>query len=129
MKPTIVAARPASTSASYRLGDDAVQRQQTRAISADAEERRMSERDDAGIAEDQVERERKQRQPHDVGHDQETRGKQKRASEREAPEHDLAPVPLAWAFAIFPMSEEALIFNAPRCGRTGRWDARSGSRS
>ena len=78
----------------YRLGDDAVQRQQARAIGADAEKSRMTQRDDAGIAEDQIERQRKQRQPHDVGHDQETRGKQERASQCETPERDLAPVPV-----------------------------------
>ena len=45
----------------HRLGDDAVQGQQPGAIGADAEERGMSERDDAGIAEDQIERQREQR--------------------------------------------------------------------
>ena len=67
----------------HRLGDDAVQRQQPGAIGADAEERGMAERDDAGIAEDQIERQREQRQPHDVGHDQIARGKQEGAGERE----------------------------------------------
>ena len=54
-----------------------MQRQQPGAIGADAEERGMAERHDAGIAEDQIERQREQRQPHDVGHDQIARGKQR----------------------------------------------------
>ena len=77
----------------HRLGDDAVQRQQPGGIGADAEERRVAERDDAGIAEDQIERQREQRQPHDIGHDQIARGKQEGAGQRENPERDLAPVP------------------------------------
>ena len=47
----------------HRLGDDAMHGQQARAIGADAEERGVAERDDAGIAEDQIEREREQAEP------------------------------------------------------------------
>jgi len=70
-----------------------VQREQARAIGADAEECRVAERNDAGITEDQIERQRKQRKPHDLGHDQKAGWKQKRARQCKAPEHDLTPVP------------------------------------
>ena len=115
----------------HRLGDDAVQRQQPGAIGADAEERRMAERHDAGIAEDQIERQREQRQPHDVGHDQIARGKQERAGQRQHPERDLAPAParvLPGVISDVGWRGHGRL-NARRCGRTGRSGARSGSRS
>ena len=60
-KPSTVAASAGDQQRQHRLGDDAVLGQQPGAIGADAEERGVAERDDAGIAEDQVEREREQR--------------------------------------------------------------------
>jgi hypothetical protein len=39
-------------------------------VGADAEERRMAERDDAGIAEDEIERECEQREDRDFGQDE-----------------------------------------------------------
>ena len=60
----------------HRLVDDAVQREQSGAIGADAEERGMAERYDTGIAQDQVERQREQREPHDFRHDEIAGGKQ-----------------------------------------------------
>ena len=61
-------------------------------VGANAEEGRVSERHDASVTEDEIQRQCEQRQPHDVGHDQITRRKQRRhASQRQQPEHDLAP--------------------------------------
>ncbi|OIQ65525.1 hypothetical protein GALL_529160 [mine drainage metagenome] len=113
------------------LRDDAVQREQPGAIGADAEEGRVAERNDTGIAEDQIERQREQREPHDVGHDQKAGGKQERAGERQNPERNLAPVPARVLLGV--TSDVGLRghggLNGRRCGRTGRSDARSGSRS
>ena len=79
-KPRPWRRRPAITSATHGLGGDAVECEQPGAIGADAEERGMTERNDAGIAQDQVERQGEQSEPHDVGHDQKAGGKQERAS-------------------------------------------------
>ena len=45
---------------------EAVLGEQPRGVRADAEERRVAERDDAGVAQDEVEREREQRQDRDL---------------------------------------------------------------
>ena len=92
-KPSAMATRPATTSAITGSVMTPCKRQQARRIGADAEERGMAERNDAGIAEDQIEREREQGQPHDIRHDQIAGGKQERASKRQNPERDLAPAP------------------------------------
>ena len=115
----------------HRLGDDAVQRQQAGSIGADAEERGVPERDDAGVTQDQVKRQCEQRQPHDVGHDEIARWKDERAGQHNNPERGLAPVPASVLDGM--VSDVGLCghgtLNAWRCGRTGRSDARSGSRS
>ena len=92
-KPSTIATRPATTSASTGSLMTPCRASSPARIGADAEERGVAERDDAGIAEDQVERQREQRQPQDIGHDQIARGKQEGAGERENPERDLAPAP------------------------------------
>ena len=92
-KPSTVATRPATTSASTGSVMMPCSASSPARIGADAEERGMAERNDAGIAQDQIERQRKQRQPHDIGHDQIAGGKQERAGQRENPERDLARVP------------------------------------
>ena len=92
-KPTTIAARPATSSASTGSSTIVMQRQQAGRVGADAEERRMAERDDAGIAEDQVEREHEQRQPGDLGQDQVAVRKQQDRDQRQRPEQHLAPAP------------------------------------
>ena len=62
-KPSTIATRPATTSASTGSVMMPCSASSPARIGADAEERGVAERDDAGIAEDQVEREREQRQP------------------------------------------------------------------
>ncbi len=59
------ARRPPTARPSQRVGHH-VLGEQRRGVGADAEEGRMAERDDAGVAEDQVEREREQRQDRDL---------------------------------------------------------------
>ena len=59
-KPSTAAARPAASSASVGSLMISYLREQARRIGADAEEGRVAERDDAGIAEDEIEREREQ---------------------------------------------------------------------
>ncbi len=81
----------------HRLIDNAMQREQSGRIGADAEERGMAKRYDAGVAEDQVERQREQRQPQDFRHDEIARGKQKRAGQHEKPERQLAIAPACGA--------------------------------
>src|SRR5215475_10893301 len=128
-KPSTIAARPATIN-DDRLSDDSMQRKQPRRIGADAEESGVAERDDAGIAQDQVERQREQRQPQDVGHDQRARWKGEGAGQHQQPESGLAGAPTARGHRRGgDVVRRAHDITARRCGRTGRWDARSGSRS
>ena len=69
-KPSTVAAQAGDEQRQHRLLDDAVLGEEARDIGAEAEERRVAERDDAGIAEQQVEREREQAEDRDLGEDQ-----------------------------------------------------------
>ncbi len=115
----------------HRLVDDVMQRQQARRIGADAEERRVAERDDAGIAQDQIEREHEQREPGDLGQDQVAVREQQDRHQRQRPEQHLAPAPArevgdagSDAGAVAPGH-----VSASRFGRTDRSDAGSGSRS
>ena len=62
--------KPGRKQRQQRLLDDPVLRENSRHIGAEAEERRMTERDDAGVAEDEVERDREQAEDRDLGQDQ-----------------------------------------------------------
>ena len=67
--------------------------EQSRRVRADAEVRRMAERNDAGVTEDQVERHREQADDHDLAAKHEVTGKRKKRRDQDQPEHDLARAP------------------------------------
>ena len=92
-----------------RAGDDeprerlapAVHREEPRRVRADAEERGVAERDDAGVAEDQVEREREERRDQDLAAEHAIAGeKEEAAASSDQPEDDLRPARLACQAAI-----------------------------
>ena len=68
-----------------------MKRQQSDRIGAGAEERRMAERDDAGIAEREIEREREQDRDQQLGAEAEIVGKGEVDAEREDPGQRLPP--------------------------------------
>ena len=92
-KPSSMAARPADDQRQQRLGDDPVLGQQARGVGAEAEEGRVAERDDAGVAQDQVEREREQAEDGDLGEDQMPAGQEIDRGQRGQPEDDLQRMP------------------------------------
>ena len=77
----------------HRLLDDPVLGENSRHIGAEAEEGRVAERHDAGIAEDQVEREREQAEDRDLGQDQVLARQQEDAGEGGEPERDFEQAP------------------------------------
>ena len=74
-----------------RLAPQAVKRQQSDGIGAGAEERRMAERDDAGIAEREIEREREQDRDQKLGAEAQIVGKDEIDAERDDPGQRLPP--------------------------------------
>ena len=94
-------ARGVTDDAGGERGDDkpgdrlapAVFGEQTRRIGADAEERGMAERDDAGIAEDQIERQSKQCGDGDLARQDQIIGEQRKWQKRRQPERDLDRLP------------------------------------
>ena len=85
--------KPRGDQRQHRLIDDLVLGEQRRRIGADAEERGVAERDDAGIAEDEIEREREQRQDRDLGQNEMLAGKQPDRGESRDPEDDFQRMP------------------------------------
>lgn len=76
------------------------------------------------------ERQREQRQPQHVRHDQVARREQERTGQHQHPEQHLAGAPAAGSHRRGgDVVCRAHGVTAPPCGRTGHWDARSGSRS
>ena len=73
----------------HRFVDEAVFGDEAGEIGADAEERRVPERDDAGIAENEIEREREQSEDRGLGQDEMLGGEQPDARQRDEPERDL----------------------------------------
>jgi hypothetical protein len=63
-----------------------VLREQPRAIGAEAEERRVAERNDPGVAEDQIEGKREEREDRDLGENQVLARKKEQARGRKQPE-------------------------------------------
>src|SRR5712691_750116 len=75
------------------LADELVLRQEAGAIGAESEERRLAERDDAGIAENEIEREREQAEDRDLGENQVAAGKEENRREGGDPEDDFGKPP------------------------------------
>ena len=122
----------------HRLVDEAVFGDQAGEIAGKAEERRLAERDDAGIAEDEIERQREQRQDRGVLEDQMLAREQPDRGEGKNPERDLERRP---AGAALQISRDLIggrgighltvhmTVTSPSRGRTGPAAARSGPRS
>ena len=83
-----------------RLVDDAVFGDQAGKISGQAEKRRLTKRNDAGVAKDEIERQREQRQDRRILHDQIFAGKQPDGRESENPECDFQRRPAGSARQI-----------------------------
>ena len=77
----------------HRLVDDLMLGQQRGSVGAEAEKRRVAERDDAGIAEDQIEREREQSEPGDLGEDEMLVRQQPDRGKGDDPEHEFERMP------------------------------------
>src|SRR5207244_3321689 len=74
--------------------------EQARRIRADAEVRRVAERDDAGVAEDQVERQREQRGDGDLARQLQIRRRGDEGQQRAQPEDGLEPPPADLRFEM-----------------------------
>jgi len=70
-------------------------REQPGGIGADAEKRRVAERNDAGVTEDEIERQRKQRADRDLARQRQIIRKQHERQQRYQPEGDFERVPAA----------------------------------
>ncbi len=77
----------------HRLLDHPVLRENPRHIGAEAEERRMSERHDAGVAENKIERDREQTEDRDLGKDQVLARQQEDRGGGREPERDFQRAP------------------------------------
>ena len=88
-KPSSVATRGADGEAQQRIAAR-VLREQAGGIRAEPEERGVTERHDAGVAEDEIERQREQRHDRDLVADQRLAGQREERGQREQPERDLA---------------------------------------
>jgi hypothetical protein len=72
-----------------------MQREQARGVGAEAEERRVAERWDSGVAEQEIQREREQPADENLAAEQEMIRKQEVARGRADPEQDFVPAPAA----------------------------------
>src|SRR5262249_40849629 len=73
---------------------------QTCGVGADAEKRRVTERDDAGVAKDEVERKCEQRGDRDLTRKRQVVREQHEGQQRRQPEHDLQRMPAALRLEI-----------------------------
>src|SRR5581483_12448802 len=85
--------QPGTQQCEHRLLDDAVQREQPGGVGAEAKERSMSQRKDAGVAQDQVEGQRKKSQDRDLGQDEMLSRQQEHRRERKGPEDVIGGTP------------------------------------
>ena len=86
------AARDRDGQADQRIGHH-VLGEQRRGVRAEAEERGVAERDDAGVAEDQVERDREQREDRDLVEQQRMRRQQQPRQRQRREQRQLPPAP------------------------------------
>ncbi len=90
-----------SDQARHRLAPTEPRDQQADRIGADAEERRVPERDDAGIAENEIERERKHHHDQHLAAESHAVGENKKSGDREQPRQRLRPAEAVPAHQIF----------------------------
>ena len=74
-----------------RIGDPGVRAERARGIGAEAEERAVAERDDAGVAEDQVERQREQDEDQHARAEREIARHEEKERDRQDPRQPLGP--------------------------------------
>ena len=86
--------KPGERLAPAALGDEA------RGVGAEAEERGVAERDDAGVAEDQIERQREQRGDRDLARQHQIVRRHHERQQRREPEHDLDGAPADLRFQM-----------------------------
>ena len=121
----------AAGSVSHRLAASYLGASSAERVGADAEERRMAERDEAGVADQQIERQREDREDHHLGDElgverrageREEREQRERDADRDAPPLQRAtrPAPSARDHAAPP--EQA--FRAPQQDRRHQHDRR-----